>query len=66
MKLSTLCLTAAIILMIMALCMPWCYGYMMEAKRIDMADSARAFGWLTGSLSFILFFLFPLFRMEEK
>lgn len=66
MKLSSVMLILGCVFAFLCLCMPWCYGYFMEAGRNNMANSAQIFGWLTFVCAFLTLGSVPLFAMEGK
>lgn len=49
-------IVVGVVLIIMALLMPWCSGYLEEAGRFIMAARAVDFGLASGFLGSILFF----------
>lgn len=48
-----------ITMVLVALSMPWCNGYLLEAGRPHMADASKTFGIFTGMFGGIILVIFP-------
>lgn len=56
----------SVILLFSALLMPWCWGYLKEAGRLDMAEAAQIFGWTCIGIAMCLLMGSVMFKDFSK